>query len=196
MHDFERLRLVAEEAKRARDVARREHEPIRRSGEPGDQIAQHMAQAGEVLEGPELERLVQQEGHRCARAAAGALEERDQRVERRPRRADVDVDIRRGERRRVDHRSQQPLRRRRHALDVDVLAAAFAETLAQPAKEERAAHAAAADEHGNPHRIGFERGQHAPFERRTGGGHATGLDRRPLIGSRTPRSAATASASG
>jgi hypothetical protein len=113
----------------------------------------------------------------------------------RPRRADVDVDVRRGERRGLDHRPQQALRCGRHPLDIDVLAAAFAEAFAEAPEQERAPHAASADQHGNPHRIRFQRRQHAAFERRTGGDHATGLERW-RIGSRTPRSAATASASG
>ena len=62
------------------------------------------------------------------------------------------------------------------ALDVDVLAAAFAQSLAQPPKQERAAHAAAADEHGDAYRVGFKGREDTPFEGRTGDGHATGLE--------------------
>ncbi len=196
VHDLERLRLVAEEPERACDVARREHEMIRRARQAGHQVAQHVAQPREVLEGSELERFVQQERHRTAGPAAGALEKRDERIERLARRLHLHIDIRRRERRCADDGAEEALGRGCRPLDIDVLAARSAEPFAQPAQEVRASRAAAAHEHGNSRRIGFESRQDATFEGRPRDSHDSDMGTRPAMGSRTPRVAATVNASG
>ena len=159
-----------------------------------------MAEAGEVFEGAELERLVQQERHGPIGRAARALEEREQRVKRDARRLGVEADVGRQERRRADHGPQQSLGRGGAALDVDVLAGIGAEPLSEPAQQVRASRAAAADEDRNARRRRVQRRQDAPFELRAGDRHHDALAVLPappaIIGSATPRLAAVASASG
>ena len=80
--DLELRRRVAQDAQRARRVARCQHEPVAARGERADEIAQHGAQAGEALERAQLEELVEQERRRRIARRARRAEPGERRVER------------------------------------------------------------------------------------------------------------------
>src|SRR5262249_29495695 len=80
--DFEPRRAVAQQARGARDVAAGQHEPGPAGGQAVDQIVEHAAQAGEALERPQLEELVEQERRRLVGGGTTTAEERQRRVER------------------------------------------------------------------------------------------------------------------
>jgi hypothetical protein len=110
-----------------------------------------VAQAGEALEGPEFEHLVEQEGAGLAAGAARGVEKCQQRVERA---AGVDRRLfaarRRCERRRRDHRVEKTFGCRGAPFDVDVLRRSTAGAVAQSLQQVRAAGAASAEHDWNP----------------------------------------------
>ena len=140
-------------AMRARDVAARARSGVGLSPSAVHQIAQHVAQAGEVLEGAHLEHLVEQERRRVAVGAAGAAG-RTPACGRRRRGRSTASALRRA-RRRVDERRagehgvEEAFGRGGGALDVDVLAARPAEPIGQRVQQRGAAGAAAAEHHRN-----------------------------------------------
>ena len=79
--DLEARGGVAQQPMRARDIPGGQHEAVGASRQRLEQIAQHVAQAGEALERPQLEHFVEQERARLAAGRAGGVEEREQRVE-------------------------------------------------------------------------------------------------------------------
>jgi hypothetical protein len=81
VHDLEARGGVAQQPVRARDVAGRQHEPVGTARQRLEQIAQHVAQAGEALEGAELEYFVEQEGAGVAARRPCRVEVGEQRIE-------------------------------------------------------------------------------------------------------------------
>ena len=133
MDDLELVGRIAQHAERARGVTGRQDEPVAVGGERRDEVAQHRPQAGKALEGPQFQELVEEKrGWRVARRARGA-EPGERGVEGRAggrigaygRGARVER-----ERRHVADRLEQSLGRRRDAFDVDVLARAASEEIA------------------------------------------------------------------
>jgi hypothetical protein len=66
--DLEPRRAIAQQTERARDVPAGQDESIAARGQAVDEFVEHAAQAGEALEGSELEELVEEKrGRRTAR---------------------------------------------------------------------------------------------------------------------------------
>ena len=172
LDDLELRRRVAQQAMGPRGVAGREHEPVAARPQRPDEIAQHAAQAREALERPQLEELVEQERRGRVSGDAGRVEECQRCVEGRAR-AGVLAVVGRSrtarERRRLTHRGEEPLRRRRDPLDVDVLRRRAAEEIAQPQEERGPPRAAAAEDDRDARTASgrsVKRRQDSPLERR------------------------------
>src|SRR6202011_2769751 len=79
---FEARRSIAKQPHGAGDVAAPPHEPVAARREAVNEFMEHAAEARKALEGPELEKLVQEEGRRLARCGPGPCEEGERGVER------------------------------------------------------------------------------------------------------------------
>ena len=198
--DLKLVRRVAEHAQRAGRVARGQHETVAVGGKRRDEVAQDGAQAGEALEGPQLQELVEEERRRrIARGTRGA-EPGERGVERRPGsriRAHRGLPGLKGERRRHPDRLEQPLRRRGDALDVDVLAGVASEQIAQRARATTCARyhsPQARREFADATGSAFERGEYAPLEGRTLRNHHCAVP--PAAGMSMPWRRAVSIASG
>ena len=139
-------------------------------------LAQHVPQAGEALERPELEHFIQQEGGgrivagpRPADQSQGAIE-RGAGGRRRLLRRGGERAVQR-KRRRGGHRLLESLGRARGALDIDVLALLPAHAVLQHVQQGRPARAAAADHDRNAWGRGVKRGEDAAFKSGVGSHH-------------------------
>ena len=150
VHDLEARRGVAQQAMRARHVARGQHEAVRAGRQRLEQIAQHVTQTREALERPQLEHFVEQERARLAAGRARRIEEDEQHVERFARGCRLPLGGMPRKRRRAGHRLEKALGCRGAPFDVDVLRRAAAEPLAQPLQQHGAAGAAAAEHDRDP----------------------------------------------
>ena len=143
--DFEARRAVAQQPQRAGRVAAGQHEAVAARRQAVDEVVQHAAQTRKAFERPELEELVEQERGRLA-AAASARASRNASVASKARAARRPARRRRAGTATVAAiAAQEPFRRGRGPLDVDVLRRRAADPIAELLQQRRAAAAASAE---------------------------------------------------
>jgi hypothetical protein len=146
--DFETRRGVAQEAMGARHITRRQDETIRTRGERLQELRERRPETGKAFKCAEFQHFIEQKRRGSARGRPGLVEKGQGGVERFARGRGL-VARRQAEWRIARNCAEKPLRRRRGALDIDVLALGFAQTIAKAVEKLSAPRAEIAQHHGN-----------------------------------------------